>query len=101
MSHKLLQIDFTFDGPWGGELAHALDGLARDIAAEQGLLWKLWTENEPERRAGGIYVFSDETSCARYLEKHTARLAGFGTTDIVARTFDVNAPLSAITRGPA
>lgn len=100
MRHKLLQFDFAFDGPWGEELERALGGLAQDIAAEPGLVWKLWTENRAERRAGGIYIFSDEDSRARYAEKHTARLATFGVTDVVARAFDVNAPLSAITRGP-
>ncbi|MCL4802424.1 MAG: monooxygenase [Burkholderiales bacterium] len=100
MTHKLLQIDFAFDGPWGGELAAALGGLAQDIAAEKGLAWKLWTENPAERRAGGIYLFDDDDARARYLEKHTARLAAFGVREIVARAFDVNAPLSALTRAP-
>lgn len=100
MTHKLLQIDFQFDGPWGGELAAALGGLAQDIAAEEGLVWKLWTENPAERRAGGIYVFGDEVSRGRYLAKHTKRLAAFGVRDLVARAFDVNAPLAALTRGP-
>ena len=39
----LLQFDFPFEGPFGDAMAQALDGLARSIAAEPGLLWKIWT----------------------------------------------------------
>jgi hypothetical protein len=97
----LLQFDFPFDGPFGAGMTAALRGLAQDIATEDGLIWKIWTENEAECRAGGIYLFSDPAAAARYAEKHTARLEGFGVTGIVARSFAVNAELSAITRAPA
>ncbi|QDF98289.1 monooxygenase [Azoarcus sp. DD4] len=100
MSATLLQIDFPFAGPWGADLAAACDGLARDIAAEPGLRWKLWTENQEAGRAGGIYLFDDEAACLRYLDKHRARLAGFGVTDIAAQVFAVNPALSALTRAP-
>ncbi|PPJ47544.1 monooxygenase [Rhizobium sp. KAs_5_22] len=96
----LLQFDFPFDGPFGAEMTAALSGLAHDIAAEDGLIWKIWTENEAEGRAGGIYLFADPLSAARYADKHKARLEGFGVTGIVARSFVVNADLSAITRAP-
>lgn len=100
MTTTLLQFDFPFDGPWGGDMAAALDGLAKDIAGEDGLLWKIWTENEGERRAGGIYLFSDADAAERYRAKHAARLAQFGIAGIEAKAFSVNGPLTAITRGP-
>lgn len=96
----LLQFDFPFDGPFGAEMTAALSGLAHDIAGEDGLIWKIWTENEAERRAGGIYLFADPALAARYAAKHKARLEGFGVTGVVARSFTVNAELSAITRAP-
>ena len=96
----LLQFDFPFDGPFGAGMTAALDGLAQDIATEDGLIWKIWTENEAERRAGGIYLFSDAAAVARYADKHKARLEGFGVIGIVARSFAVNAELSALTRAP-
>ena len=96
----LLQFDFPMNGPWGADMAEALRGLARDIAGTPGLRWKVWTENAAEGRAGGIYLFDDRTSADAYREMHAARLAGFGLRDIRALTFDVNQPLSAITRGP-
>ncbi|RYC12008.1 monooxygenase [Ciceribacter ferrooxidans] len=94
----LLQIDFPFEGPWGDAMTEALSGLAADIASEEGLLWKIWTENPAERRAGGIYLFTDAENAARYAEKHGARLKGFGIDEIACRSFAVNPGLSAITR---
>ena len=49
---------------------------------------------------GGIYLFSDTEAAEAYREMHTARLASFGITDIRAKSFAVNEPLSIITRGP-
>jgi hypothetical protein len=100
MSLTLLQMDFPFDGPWGEEMAAELDPLARDIAGEDGLLWKIWTENREARRAGGIYLFADADSAQHYRKKHEERLAAFGITGIEARSFTVNRPLSEITRAP-
>jgi hypothetical protein len=100
MASTILQFDFPFEGPWGDEMATAFDGLAHDIAAEEGLLWKIWTENREDRRAGGIYLFGDAISAERYRLKHAARLKSFGIDDIVARTFQANPVLSAVTRGP-
>ena len=100
MSLTLVQFDFPFAGPWGEEMAGAMQGLAQDIATESGLLWKIWTENPEEGRAGGIYLFSSPEAAAAYREKHSTRLGGFGITGIVAHSFQVNGPLSAITRAP-
>ncbi len=100
MSPTLLQFDFPYDGPFGAAMTAAFDGLARDIAAEDGLIWKIWTENAATRRAGGVYLFRDADAAERYRAKHAARLAAFGVTGIVAHAFDVNGPLSAITRAP-
>jgi len=66
------------------------------IATEEGLIWKIWTENATNKEAGGIYLFSDENNAKRYLEKHTKRLNSFGIVDINAKIFDVNVPLSLI-----
>lgn len=97
---RLLQIDFPMSGPWGEEMAVALRELADTIAKTPGLRWKIWTENEADGRAGGIYLFDDQDSLARYLDEHTARLRGFGIDDIRAVAFDVNEPLTAVNGGP-
>jgi len=97
---KLLQIDFAFEGPFGQEMATALEDLANSIVKEPGFMWKLWTENESEKEAGGIYVFESEEAARAYLAMHTERLKGFGITEVHAKIFDINEPLSKITNGP-
>ena len=96
----LLQVDFPFTGPFGKDMSEQLTGLAQDIATESGLVWKIWTENEQEKRAGGIYLFDNRADAERYWAKHSARIAGFGITGAVAHIFAVNEPLSLIDRAP-
>jgi len=93
---KLLQIDFPIDGPFGIEMTEAFSDLAKDIATEDGLIWKIWTENKETKEAGGIYLFHDIENANRYLEKHTKRLNSFGIDNITSKIFDVNVPLSQI-----
>ncbi|HBS50208.1 MAG TPA: monooxygenase [Rhodobacteraceae bacterium] len=100
MSYTLVQFDFPFTGLWGDEMVAARGDLARDIAQEDGLVWKIWTENPEEGRAGGIYVFETPEAAVAYRDKHSARLAEFGITGINAQMFDVNEGLSALTRAP-
>ncbi|MBJ2151113.1 MULTISPECIES: monooxygenase [Paracoccaceae] len=100
MSVTLLQFDFPFTGPWGAGMTAAMEDLAQDIAGEPGLLWKIWTENQDSGRAGGVYLFASADAAEAYRVKHSARLAAFGITGIVAHAFAVNDALSAITRAP-
>jgi hypothetical protein len=87
-------------GPWGEEMATAFADLAGIIGRSPGLRWKIWTENEEEGVGGGIYLFEDDESALAYLEEQTERLEGFGITDIRAKLFHVNEPLTELTRGP-
>lgn len=50
----LLQIDFPHEGPFGEEMTAMMRDLAKDIATEKGLVFKLWTENEMTKEAGDI-----------------------------------------------
>lgn len=81
-------------------MSHAMEGLARSISDEPGLLWKIWTENEAAGEAGGIYVFTDEASARAYLDMHAKRLEQAGCTAIRGKIFDVNAALSKLNRAP-
>ena len=96
----ILQVDFPYTGPWEQALAEAMEGLARSIADEPGLLWKIWTENEAANEAGGIYLFKDAPSAEAYLAMHTERLTGFGIPHVNGKIFAVNETLSKIDRGP-
>ena len=93
----LLQIDFSHAGPFGQEMAAMLGPLAEDIAKTNGLVWKIWTENEAAKTAGGIYMFDMETNARDYLTMHTKRLESFGITDVRARFFTINDALSLTT----
>jgi hypothetical protein len=88
---------FPSRGPWGKELTEHAHELARDIANEPGLMWKIWLENSESGHAGGIYLFEDAAAAQRYREKHERRLAASGMTGITATTFSVNPELSLLT----
>ena len=92
---------FSFPGPWGQDLADAAGDIARDVAQEPGLVWKIWLEDRETGRAGGIYLFADEAAAARYRAKHEPRLAAKGFGAITADTFAVNAALSRLTKAEA
>jgi hypothetical protein len=96
----LLQVDFKTDGPFGQEMSEAYADLAKSITGEPGFLWKIWTENEETKEAGGIYLFDTRQHAEDYLTMHTARLESFGITGIRGRIFDVNGPLTEMTSGP-
>jgi len=93
----LLQVDFPHDGLFKNKFTEAFSELAHDIKNEEGLVWKIWSENEETKEAGGIYLFDNEIDAKRYLEKHTKRLESFGYTNIRAKIFEVNESLSSIT----
>ena len=94
----ILQVDFPHDGIFGEVMSEAFTDLAKDIAQEEGLIWKIWTENEAAKEAGGIYLFDNEEDAQRYLKKHTERLNSFGYTDIRAKIFAVNEALSRLSK---
>ncbi|MCL4188384.1 MAG: monooxygenase [Rhodobacteraceae bacterium] len=100
MAVTLVQVDFPHPGPWGAEMAAALDGLARSIAAEPGFLFKYWTEARALGRAGGVYAFRSRPEAEAYLAMHAERLKGFGYTDIRGLVLDVNEALSRIDGAP-
>ncbi|MCE4049261.1 MULTISPECIES: monooxygenase [Bacillaceae] len=95
----ILQIDFNMNGPFGDEMAEAFSELAESINKEEGFLWKIWTENEESREAGGIYCFQTKETAQSYLEMHSKRLDSFGITNINTKIFSINTKLTAITKG--
>ncbi|OSI15622.1 monooxygenase [Neisseria dumasiana] len=96
---KLLQMHFSFHGPFGSEMADQLRELAESINQEPGFIWKVWTESEKNQEAGGIYLFENEETALAYVEKHSARLKTFGIDEVVYKIFDINEPLTLINRG--
>ena len=97
MMKYLLQVDFPYDGPFADEMSKAFVELAQDIKKEEGLIWKIWIENETQKESGGVYLFDNEADAKRYLDKHTKRLESFGYSNIRAKIFKVNEALSILT----
>jgi len=98
--NKLLQVDFPHQGPFGNEMALQLKELANSINQEPGIIWKIWTENEQQQEAGGVYIFESKETALAYLEMHTARLNEMGIKNVRGRIFDMNQELSQINNGP-
>jgi hypothetical protein len=96
MAH-LVYVEFPSEGPVGQEAAAAYAELAEDIAAQDGLIWKVWTEDAEALTAGGVYLFTDKDSADRYIDKHTRRLNSFGISEVTVKTFTVNEALSRTT----
>ena len=96
----VLQVDFPMDGPFGDEMAAAFKELAESINDEEGVIWKVWTENQETKEAGGIYLFETAETAENYLNMHTARLAGFGISKVIGKIFEVNSALTEINHGP-
>ena len=99
MALKLLQMDYLFTGPWGEEMAAEYSALAHRIADVPGLICKVWTENRETGEAGGVYLFEDEASLDAYLGPKIERMQAAGVEGLRAKKFDVNEPLTRITRG--
>ena len=101
MAVRVLQINLKFSVPSDG-LKNAFEGLVNDIAAVQGLRWKIWILNEQEHEAGGVYLFDDADSVRAYLEGPivSGLKAHPALSDISVKQFDVLENLTSITRGP-
>lgn len=99
MTLKLLQMDYHFAGPWGDEMASEYSDLAHRIADVPGLICKVWTENRETGEAGGVYLFADESSLDAYMGAKIERMEAAGIKGLRAKKFDVNEPLTRITRG--
>ncbi|NLA88901.1 MAG: monooxygenase [Alcaligenaceae bacterium] len=96
----ILQVDFPFEGPWESAMTEAMQELATSINDEPGFVWKIWTESQVDKMAGGIYLFDSRHNAQKYLEKHSARLEAAGIKDIRGRIFAVNQELSELNRAP-
>lgn len=96
----LLQVDFEMDGPYGGAMVQAFEGLAHSINQEPGMRWKIWTEDPEHKQAGGVYLFDTEAHAQQYLQMHAVRLTQAGVRNLRSKIFAVNSALSAINHGP-
>lgn len=100
----ILQMDFATPPPPYPEPGEARDALLRPLAHSiatetPGLVWKIWTEDAAAGRAGGLYAFTSREEAEAYQSLHAARVRARGASEIQSRIWNINAGLSAITRG--
>jgi hypothetical protein len=98
---KVLQINFKF-GVSRSDYEELAASLSEAFAQVPGLVWKIWTLNEAESEAGGIYYFDGDESLQAFL---TCQLAADvkehpAVSEFSAKTFEVMDSVTAVTRGP-
>jgi hypothetical protein len=75
---------------------------AEKIAGLPGLVWKLWSYDDLERRAENVYLFETEEHARAWGDGPLAPSLGSfpGVSAIEIRYYDVDERLSAVTRAP-
>lgn len=101
---KLLQINIDHDitaaefEATAGETAN----FAKIIAAQPGLLWKIWIGSQARSEVGGVYLFDSAAAAETFVAGPVfAQIKGNPRFQKVeAKLFDVNESASLITRAP-
>lgn len=101
MSGRILQISFKYNVT-GDQYVDAVTPMAEDLSKVPGLQWKIWTLNETESEAGGIFLFEDIAACNAFLGSPlAAAITGHpALSDFNVKQFDVMDKQTAVTRGP-
>ncbi|MEM7134681.1 MAG: YdhR family protein [Chloroflexota bacterium] len=98
----ILEVDFTYDFETGEEYVAEVSPLADAYADVEGLVWKAWTHNEEEKRAGAVYLFVNPEARTAYLESELA--AGIAAhpalSDFRIQEYSVMAAESMVTSAP-
>jgi hypothetical protein len=98
---SILQINFKLNvAP--AEYRKICSSVAQPIADVPGLMWKVWTLNEQDGEAGGIYLFQDKQSLDAYLSGPIIRQIKSlpHLREISAKWFEAIPELTVVTRGP-
>ena len=76
--------------------------VAQAFAEVAGLRWKIWTLNEEENEAGGVYLFDSADSLRTYLDGPlAAQIKSLpAIRDLSVKQLDVMDEETKITRGP-
>ncbi len=101
MTKQILYINFKFNLP-REEYENAMAEMAKSFAEIAGLQWKVWTMNEAEKEAGGIYLFEDESSLETFLAGDLAAQVKNhpAFSDMSAKPYEVLEGPSRTCRGP-
>jgi hypothetical protein len=100
---KLLVVRYSRDrGQDDAEQAEGNLQSAPSIAGLPGLLWKIWTYNDAEHAAGGVYLFDSEEHARGWGDGTIQGLLSQepGVSNVSVSYYDIDEQLSAITRAP-
>lgn len=101
MSERLLQINFNFSVS-SMEYGQAVKSLVDQFEKLPGLVWKIWTMNEENKEAGGIYLFEDQASLNEFLASPLAKTVTShpALSNFSVKQFAIMKDLTETTRGP-
>lgn len=99
-TQKIWDIHLTYDGEVTEEFIQGTIGLAKSIAEEPGVVWKIWTQKEGTNEFGSTYLFKNLDYLQAYKEMHVKRLNDFGIKVTSDHIFDIMEDLSTINNAP-
>ena len=101
MPQQILQVDFKFNVP-REQYESTVAPMAQQFAEVPGCSWKVWLMNEKVSEAGGIYLFTDETSVDAFKSSPlvAAVLGHPALSEFSIKQFEVMTEVSRITRAP-
>lgn len=101
MSQVLVQINVKLSGTDRNSDEDPSD-VARIIAGQPGLLWKIWLRNEEAGEGGGWYLFDSRAHAEDYLNGDlvTKFRVNPAFSEVSIKIFDIAEGATRITRGP-
>lgn len=101
MRNVLIQVDFTYDYD-EEEIREKASGNLPTVQQTQGLLWKIWTHNPEESRAGSINCFASREDAETYRAGPIGKQleSDPNIRDVSMKLFDVMEDPSRRTRAP-
>ncbi|GAA3576526.1 monooxygenase [Snuella lapsa] len=97
---KIWDLHLKYDGPVTKEFMEGKSNLAKSIAKEEGVIWKIWTYEKDTNHYGSTYLFKNIEYLEKYKKMHIKRLHAIGITDITDHVFDIFENLSKINNAP-
>ena len=101
MSQALVQINVKFSDSSKRSNEEPTE-VARIIAGQPGLVWKIWLKNESAGEGGGWYLFDSQADADQYLngELVSKFRVNPAFSEVSVKTFSIAEVPTRITRGP-
>jgi len=98
----ILEVDFTYDFESAEAYIAEVSPLADTYAEVEGLLWKAWTLNAEEKRAGAVYLYESAEARSAYLESDLAAMVAShpSLSDFRVQEYAIMTTESMVTHAP-